>query len=60
MVSPFDQLYVTPPVRERIDHDETEPKETAEQYQPEPKTSLTEKIKMMMMKMFEVEDQPIN
>ncbi|MZP55096.1 MAG: hypothetical protein GT600_06575, partial [Bacteroidales bacterium] len=54
------EVYVTPPVRERIDHDEAEPKETEEQYQPEPKTSLTEKIKIMMMKMFEVEDQPIN
>jgi hypothetical protein len=30
------------------------------EYQEEPKTSLTDKIKMMMSKMFEVEDQTIN
>jgi len=30
------------------------------EYQSEPKTSLTEKIRMMMSKMFEIEDQAIN
>jgi cell division protein FtsA len=35
------------------------PEETVE-YQEEPKTSLTDKIRMMMSKMFEVEDSAIN
>jgi cell division protein FtsA len=34
--------------------------EAPEEYQEEPKTSLTEKIRMMMSKMFEVEDSAIN
>lgn len=54
------EVFVSPPRRETVEHEDREIKESPEQFQPEPKTSLTEKIKMMMMKMFEVEDQPIN
>ena len=49
--------------RERIET-ETEEKAEAEKFEPaaheEEKISLTDKIKIMLSKMFEVEDQPIN
>ena len=54
------EVFVTPPRREVVEHEEKEIKESQEQFQPEPKTSFTEKIKMMMNKMFEIEDQSIN
>jgi cell division protein FtsA len=38
----------------------TNKEEAPVEYQEEPKTSLTEKIRMMMSKMFEVEDSAIN
>jgi cell division protein FtsA len=54
--------FVRPPVleaetREDMVNNETE---APVEYQEEPKTSLTEKIRMMMSKMFEVEDTSIN
>ncbi|HPY67166.1 MAG TPA: cell division protein FtsA [Bacteroidales bacterium] len=54
------EVFVSPPLREVVDHEEKEIKESPEELQPEPKTSIAEKIKMMMIKMFEIEDQSIN
>jgi cell division protein FtsA len=56
------EVFVRP---QRIDVTEKEESvingyEEPEEFVPEPKTSITEKIKMMMSKMFEIEDQPIN
>jgi len=54
------EVFVSPPLREVVDHEEKEIKENPEELQAEPKTSIAEKIKMMMIKMFEIEDQSIN
>jgi cell division protein FtsA len=50
--------FVRPPKVEAETKEEVVPTEV--EYQEEPKTSLTEKIRMMMSKMFEVEDSAIN
>jgi cell division protein FtsA len=54
--------FVRPPVLEAETREEMVNNETEApvEYQEEPKTSLTEKIRMMMSKMFEVEDTSIN
>ena len=54
--------FVRPPKVEAETREETVTNETEApvEYQEEPKTSLTEKIRMMMSKMFEVEDSAIN
>jgi cell division protein FtsA len=54
--------FVRPPNVEAETREETVTNETEApvEYQEEPKTSLTEKIRMMMSKMFEVEDSAIN
>ena len=54
--------FVRPPKVEAESREETVTNETEApvEYQEEPKTSLTEKIRMMMSKMFEVEDSAIN
>lgn len=54
--------YVRPPRIEVIEKEEvlTDESNMQPEYQEEPKTSLTEKIRMMMSKMFEVEDQAIS
>ena len=54
--------FVRPPRIDVIEKEEavTDENELQPEYQQEAKTSLTEKIRMMMSKMFEVEDQPIN
>jgi cell division protein FtsA len=54
--------FVRPPKVEVETMDEAmaDKEEAPVEYQEEPKTSLTEKIRMMMSKMFEVEDSAIN
>jgi cell division protein FtsA len=54
--------FVRPPKVEAETREEmvTNEAEAPVEYQEEPKTSLTEKIRMMMSKMFEVEDSAIN
>jgi cell division protein FtsA len=52
--------FVRPPRIEVVEKEEAEVNDMDPEYQEEPKTSLTDKIKMMMSKMFEVEDQTIN
>ncbi len=45
---------------EVIEREDVEADDQHDNNQQEPRTSLTEKIKMMMQKMFEVEDQSIS
>jgi cell division protein FtsA len=52
--------FVRPQRIEVVEKEEAEVNDMAPEYEEEPKTSLTDKIKMMMSKMFEVEDQTIN
>jgi hypothetical protein len=42
------------------DDPESDQDSESDEYKPVTKTSLAEKIKLAMQKMFEVEDQPIN
>jgi cell division protein FtsA len=54
--------FVRPQSLEVFEEEETMTDESdiSPEYQQEPKTSLTEKIRMMMSKMFEIEDQAIS
>jgi cell division protein FtsA len=56
-VRPRHQVYER---MESVSENDTESESVEQAHQHEPRTSLTEKIKIMMQKMFEVEDQSIS